>query len=606
MKANYLAEPCRNYCILASILISSDPKDGREKLVLSTHSVGGKGRIIFTDMETETSEFVELEDEGAHALLYLQDLGLLIVGTCTNYGYLQCLDLKTRKWKKSLHIDGQTYIWNFARGKDGCVYGSNYPGCILLKYDPVAETLTSVGRVGDVEENLYSRWVYANADGNIIVSTGYHTPQAFCYNVETNEFVKFGIDGDEIREVTNDYILSFHKNNTYRFYDPKNLELIAVSDGKSDPDEKTAAVLNQAVLQKMKDLKNPPRGAGFLKLKDGRMVKPCGQELLVLDGDRDIYMKIPSDPPPTGILTIALDENGKIWGSSNFGQTIFSYDKQTNQYENTLQVTQSGGEVYGICPKDGKIFLTAYAGGDHIVYDPRLPWDQRGNKNPVALESVQDRMVRPEGKSVIGPDGNIYTGWVACYGTYGGGISRINPQTYQVDSWYPIMGEQSIVSVCSGKNHIFALTSGIANGLPFKDGKFYLLKLDCDCNIIWKKQYDLGTLLHKVIVVGDYVLVTLDDKKKGQVRIDIFQEDTMEELSSIKWDNSENSSILDAIAYDDNTMIAFFTGHATRIRIPDGTALEECALEGEVRSSVKGMENEVYFTINSKLYQLEF
>ena len=59
--------------------------------------------------------------------------------------------------------------------------------------------------------------------------------------------------------------------------------------------------------------------------------------------------------------------NGAIWGSCEFGQTIFRYDPQTGESENSCGVTNAGGEVYGMVPLDGKLYLSSYAGGDHIV-----------------------------------------------------------------------------------------------------------------------------------------------------------------------------------------------------------------------------------------------
>ena len=226
MKANYLAKPCRNYCILANMLLPSDPKDGREKYVLSSFAAGGTGRIIFMDTKTETGETLELPgDEGAWALYYLEETGELLVGTCANYGYLHRLDLKTRTWAEPLRIDGETYIWNFARGKDGCVYGSNYPGCILVKYDPNTQTLTNAGRVCKEENNHYSRFIYTNADGNIIGSAGFDVLEMYYYDIDKREFKIFGEIGDAVLSAGEDYIFA-ENGDQYKFYDPFTLELM--------------------------------------------------------------------------------------------------------------------------------------------------------------------------------------------------------------------------------------------------------------------------------------------------------------------------------------------------------------------------------------------
>ena len=619
MQAKYLAKPCRNYNFLANLLLPSDPKDGREKYVLSTFAAGGTGRIILIDTQTEAGETLELPgDEGAWALYFLEETGELLVGTCANFGYLHRLNLKTRTWAEPLRLEGETYIWNFARGKDGCVYGSNWPGCILVKYDPKTQTLSNAGRVCPEETNHYSRFVYTNADGNIVGSAGYGVLKMYYYDIDKKEFKVFGEIGDAILGVGEDYIFA-HDEKNYKFYDPFTLELMEPVIAKDALDD-LSMIQHESAKKKLMEVKNPPyvnlvpgkSGSGFHKLSDGRVIGIQGQEYILIDGDQVEIKRVPADPPATEIMTVAVDPDGIVWGSCGFGQTIFSYDPKTGKYENTVQVTKAGGEVYGICPKDGKIFLSSYVGGDHMVYDPKKPWNHHDNINPKTLESVRPLMTRPMGKSVIGPDGNFFTGWCAAYGVYGGGISRIDTKTYELASWYQIIPQQSIRSIASGKRYLYAVTCGETSGLHARQDRFYILKLDCDCNIVWKKQYELGIVFTKVVVVGNFVLVGYIDNNTNQTGIYVFNEDTMEELPSIKLgdydknDQENTNNPTDAIAYDENTIVIFIGKRACLMRIPDGTILKDCPIEGFVRTSAKGKDGKVYFAINSKLYELEF
>lgn len=59
-------------------------------------------------------------DSGAWALLNLNNEKLL-VGTCPDFGYLLCLELKTRTWAAPLKDPNETYIWKLAMGSDGNV-----------------------------------------------------------------------------------------------------------------------------------------------------------------------------------------------------------------------------------------------------------------------------------------------------------------------------------------------------------------------------------------------------------------------------------------------------------------------------------------------------
>lgn len=616
MKAKYLSQPCRNYCILQSMHLPIDPKDGREKYILSTFAAGGTGRIILIDAETEESETLELRgDEGAYGLYFMEDYESLLVGTCQRFGYIHRLDLKTRTWAKPLQVEGQTYNWDFARGKDGLLYGSNYPNCSLIQYNPKTHVLTSVGRVGNNLGNMYSRNTSTHPDGNIVIGASRACYEVYYYDIDQKTFTQIGVTGDDLVEVTRDYIMvNNHNDHTYRFYDPFSLEL------KEEPiDEKaldTSKVKNQAVLEKLESLKNPPyidripgnAGSLFQKMSNGKVFGIQGQELIVIDGDRVELKQIPAEPPATSILTLAMDEDGILWGSSGFGQTIFHYNSKSGEYVNTVQVTKNGGEVYGICPKDGKIFLAAYAGGDHVVYDPKQPWNQHDNINPKTLEPVRPEMVRPHAKSVIGPDGNFFSGWSAAYGTYGGGISRINTKTYEMKSWYPMIPEQSMESIASSKEFLYAVTCGTGNGLAYRKDRFHILKLDCDCNILWDKQCDLGITFSKVLATGGYVFVGFRDENQNCTGMYVFREDTMEELSAIDFTAFGVKAIQEMIAYGEGTILVCGGNQIFLVQIPDGAILEKCSVDGEwIRSMVKGKEGEVYFSLypGTEVYRLE-
>ena len=152
MKIEKIVKPCRNFCFLGSELIT-DPRDGKEKFVLSTFA-GEGGSLVFIDTETGEGESISLPaDSGAWAL-YNYNNERLLVGTCASYGYLHCLELKTRTWLKSLRCEGETYIWNLTMGSDGNIYGGTYPGCVLLRYDPRRHELVNLGKA-DNGKNLY-------------------------------------------------------------------------------------------------------------------------------------------------------------------------------------------------------------------------------------------------------------------------------------------------------------------------------------------------------------------------------------------------------------------------------------------------------------------
>ncbi|PYI52850.1 hypothetical protein [Paenibacillus flagellatus] len=472
------AEPCRNFCILG-VTPLLDPKDGREKLVLSNFAAGSVGNLVFVDTESGEGESIPLPgDSGAWALLALGDR--LLVGTCPDYGYLHSLDLRTREWAEPLRIDSETYIWNFALGSDGMVYGGTYPGCALLRYDPGKHELTSVGRVSDNAKNLYSRNVYGGVPGRILVDGGFDEPFLRAWNIAAETFEPFGSSGETIRAANESFVCT-EADGSLRFYDANTLQ----------PVEGAAADEWELTLEEKETVVRGRLRVRFVRLRDGSRAGVKGQDYFVLrpGADEPVFRPIPVPAPATRIHTVIADGDGVLWGSSGFGQTIFRYDPRDGSSWNSGAVCDAGGEVYGMAFVGGELFMAAYAGGDHIVYRPDEPWDPYGNVNPRTLRSVGPELIRPRAKTVVGPDGGIWTGWAAKYGVYGGGLSRIDPATKEVASWYdPVPGQQLCGLAADGERLYFTTDTG-GNGLAARDEPCHFA--------VWEPSEGRVTYLHR-------------------------------------------------------------------------------------------------------------
>jgi len=608
MEFKYIEDPCRNFCILSSAVII-DPMDDREKIVLSSFVSGGTGRLIFIDAETEEAESMEIPgDEGAWALLCINN-GKLLVGTCGLYGFLHCLDLKTRKWAPSLRDENETYIWNLVLGSDGLVYGGTYPGCVLLCYDPDKHTLKNLGRVSEYPENLYSRVVYGDVPGKIFISCGHKKNHAAVWDMAEKTVKKFGRDGAVIKTVTKDFVCTI-TDNELDFYDPytlNNLLDVSVPMDKIDEFiEKTGCLKidsNSPILSYLSELANPqkdvrlPNNSGSTKtLSNGSVFGIRGQEYFILrKEDKDINLKrIPTEAPPTQIMTIISAPDGKLWGSSCFGQTIFNFNPKDGTYWNSLTVCNAGGEVYGIQWIKGKIFMSAYAGGDHIVYDPSKPWDQKNNINPVTLKPVGPDLIRPGGKSTVGPDGAFWTGWAAKYGTYGGGISRVDPDSLEVSCWYDPVPEQNIACIASGDKYLYFTTDGFGNGLPFKSEPFHLCVWDTAGKIIWKMQFPKGIVPHIVAIVGNYGLVSVGNE------VMVFNCGSMEFAASIKL----NEPATCIVKYDDDTAAVFSGKDLFFVKPKTGRSNWALKLPSVVKTAAVSPNGDIYFASGSHLYKV--
>ncbi|NSW89460.1 MAG: hypothetical protein HPY74_02060 [Firmicutes bacterium] len=589
MQYRYLGNPCRNFCFLGAIKIN-DPKDGREKVVLSSFVSGETGGLVFIDTESREGEWIELPgDEGAWAL-FLYNNEKLLVGTCGTRGYLHCLDLKSRTWAEPLRDENETYIWNLVQGSDGMVYGGTYPGCVLLRYNPQKHILENLGKVSEHEGNMYSRMVYGDVPGKIFINCGMKKSHVAAWDIETCTVKEFGKEGAIIKEANADFVCT-ETRGELDFYHPYTLEPLC-KDTYASKLEKLLKDRN------ITDDRIPSdKGIGrMLKLKEGKLFGIRGQEYFILNkNDRHLKLeRIPVEAPATGILTITSDPYNRIWGSSNFGQTIFCYNTDDGKYWNSSTVTNNGGEVYGMRWAEGKLFMSCYAGGDHVVYDPEKPWDQINNINPKTLKSVAPELIRPHAKSIIGPDGAFWTGWTARYGVYGGGLSRVDTGTLEVDSWYDPVPGQNIESLAAGDKYLYFTTNGWGNGLPEKVEPFYLCVWDTNGRIVWKMKFSEGEKPGKIGIIGSYGLISINDE------IRVFDCRSMEFINTIKV-GGHCSCIIE---YNED-IAAVFCGKDMYFINPANSKMEHAIeLPGYVGTATIGPKGEIYFACKTKLYKV--
>jgi hypothetical protein len=239
------------------------------------------------------------------------------------------LDLAAREWAEPLRDPGETYIWNLTVGSDGLIYGGTYPGCVLLRYDPEGHHLENLGRASDHADNLYSRMVYGGIPGHILVSCGTAEPHLALWSMETGEFRRFGRPGAAVSRITDEFI-GTQTGGEVEYYDLRTLERLS---RPPDPPKPTPTPCPQPY----------PGTQGPLRLSDGRCVGVRGQEYFIGGDEAGAGLPplrpIPVPRPTTHILTLIADDEGGLWGSAGFGQTIFRYDPATGESWNSQVVS---------------------------------------------------------------------------------------------------------------------------------------------------------------------------------------------------------------------------------------------------------------------------
>ncbi|WP_127579516.1 hypothetical protein [Paenibacillus koleovorans] len=580
-----VAQPCRNFCILGKTSLI-DPLDGREKFVLSNFAAHATGNIVLIDVETGVGESILLPGDSGAWALYNWDNEKLIVGTCPGKGYVHSLDLRSRTWAEPLRDDNETYVWNFTCGEDGMLYGSTYPGCVLLRYDPVAHVLTNMGKMSDNPKNMYSRTVGA-VPGHIIVTGGMDEVFVTAWNMETQERRLVHKTNDLAMIVeTNEQYFSIKSGKEMLYFDSKTFEPLAAD---------SVEVRRGAVEVKL----GPSQRGEAIPLASGIYVGVRGQDYFVASGAGDSpgLQRIPVEAPATHIFGLTIAPDGCVWGSSGFGQTIFKYDPRDGSYWNSSVVCNGGGEVYGMQFVGERLFLTAYSGGDHIVYDPSKPWDQLGNVNPRTLQSVGPDWIRPLGHSIVGPDRAIWTGWSAKYGVYGGGITRLDTDTLELTRWANPLATQHVSSLAADDRYVYFVSTLGGNGLAAQDEVCHFGVLTTGGDVVYSEALPNGAKAGKLAACGGRVWLAVDEALR------VFDPDALRFVDG--GDVALGRRATGFCAVSERELLVFVPDELLVLDTASGRCEARAALPGIVdKASVTPDRKQLYFGIGTTLYTL--
>lgn len=621
MKYRKLCRPCKNLAALSLISII-DPQDGCEKTAFVSIAQGTKGMLVIADVDRKKFEAYSMQmDAGAWGLIQLPGDRSLVLGTSNYYGSIQRFDMVNRKWYEPLRIESEEYIWNLVLGSDGNVYGGTWPGDRLVQYCPDTHTLNDMGKVTAEPGNNYARMVYGDVPGKLIISSQFDVKRVTSYDIATKTF-----DRNYTKRPCNVFMMTSQFVCTS---DDKALEFLDANTGAKLIEEEipfknweTFAqkydFVKQAVALYHKDAKNrmvKRFGVGFscvaTYMSNGDMIGVQGQEMFrIKKGETEPhFVDIDCESPEAFIHEIITAADGKIWGASSFGMTIFSYDPKTGNYENTRSITTAGGEVYGMVAYNNKIYSTAYCWGEHVVYDPTKPWQGRENINPKMVKSLYPQFIRPYTRSHVDKNGFIWTGWLSDYGTRGLAISKWNTKDDTVEVFENIVAQTGIYGMAVTDNYVWFTTCNHANGLPDLDTPLSLCAIDKDGNLVFRKNFGQAENTGRVAFAGRYGVVQvgthlyrIDDEKLEVQRV----EDV--ELSL------HNGCRLESIlAYTDDTVVVFDIETAIfikpetcevveRVASPKGNP-KELFYHGVFAATV--VDGEIYATVGPDLYKIE-
>jgi hypothetical protein len=494
--ARLLGQPCEAYQFLAGAAVYN-PATEKELFVLTSSNESRPMSLVFVDSkEQKIVEAQAPSGTGAWALSQLPNPNLLALGTHPD-GKVTVFDMEKWAFTASAQFPGESYLWNFAPGKDGRFYFGTYAGAKLGAFDPAGlaadpPTLTLEDCGAPMPPNLYLRLVSNLPDGRILCSFGMQQPGTRIYDPATKQFSEppAAMAGVAAGVLWNNYFLAGDKvfNAALEPVSPPPFPVPAADKGawQVAGEVTTADTLflhqgnalwrldrDKAELALLYDF--DLRGGRLMAAsRDGGVFGVRGKLYFHIEpGAAKLERKsLQLDPPSRPPLFLAPDNARNIWGGPPLGQTLFMMNRDNGIGTNTDVVVDSGGQVYGMAFIGEMGFGVSYSNGDIFKLDPNAAWYQYDGKNPVVIASLGARgYIRPVAGMRLGPGNKLYSGWMAQYGVYGGAVAVTDPATGATDLIENPFGKQTVSGLALDDAYIYIGTSLEANGLPAKTGE---------------------------------------------------------------------------------------------------------------------------------------
>ncbi len=139
--------------------------------------------------------------------------------------------------------------------------------------------------------------------------------------------------------------------------------------------------------------------------------------------------------PPTqrGLFGLGLGPDGCVYGGAYQSTHLFRFDPRRDALVDLGDHNPGwSGETYSFCLRGRELVCASYINGAVVLYDPAKPWrcDARRQVNPRFVGCLGQFTYRPLA-CVATRDGRIWGVGAAGWGTTGGGVSWIDPESGQ-------------------------------------------------------------------------------------------------------------------------------------------------------------------------------
>jgi len=173
------------------------------------------------------------------------------------------------------------------------------------------------------------------------------------------------------------------------------------------------------------------------------------------------------DNPPVDVHSILADREGTVYCSSVLGMCLSRVEPETGKAEILGLASDGSGEIYGsVQAGEGRIYSIAYTHALLAVYDPEKQWKPGRDKssNPRNLGPLGEDQYRPVTGILRGPLDRLYAGTMPAYGSRGGALTVIDPETDTWKVYRNLVPDHSVTGLALGAEFVYVGTSVEADG----------------------------------------------------------------------------------------------------------------------------------------------
>ena len=139
-------------------------------------------------------------------------------------------------------------------------------------------------------------------------------------------------------------------------------------------------------------------------------------------------------PAERGLFGLGLGPDGCLYGGAFQSTHLFRYDPKAQTLRDLGDHNPGwSGETYSFCLRRGELVCASYVNGAIVLYDPAKPWDCTNERqvNPRFAGCLGQYTYRPY-TCLADRRGRVWAAGAAGWGTTGGGVSWIDPDTGRI------------------------------------------------------------------------------------------------------------------------------------------------------------------------------